>query len=97
MNDDIVKEGCFFFNPEDPIYGDHFPGNPVVPASLIVHAFMEIAGGNKDDPTFRSVANFRFKRFVSPGRYAYRIEVKPDGRMDCRLFDNEKAVVTGSL
>jgi 3-hydroxymyristoyl/3-hydroxydecanoyl-(acyl carrier protein) dehydratase len=34
-------EGNFFFDPDDGIYRTHFPGYPVVPGSLIVHAFLK--------------------------------------------------------
>ena len=33
-------EAEIFFDPADSIYADHFPGNPVVPGSLITHALL---------------------------------------------------------
>ncbi len=89
--------GYFFFDPDDPIYRDHFPGHPVVPGSLIVHAFIEALDPLDQNPGTWSVTDFRFKRFIPPGRYAYCIEPKTDGRMACFLYDDGKAVVTGIL
>ncbi|MBU4420644.1 MAG: hypothetical protein KKH84_06520, partial [Proteobacteria bacterium] len=34
-------KGTFYFDPSDRIYAEHFPGNPVVPGSLIIHAFLK--------------------------------------------------------
>ena len=92
-----TKKGRFYFDPDDPIYRDHFPGHPVVPGSLIIHAFMSETGRFAKNATAPSMANFRFKRFVSPGSYTYRIEPMSDGRLACFLYDEDKAVVTGTL
>jgi 3-hydroxyacyl-[acyl-carrier-protein] dehydratase len=92
-----AKKGHFYFDPDDPIYREHFPGHPVVPGSLIVHAFVMAIGRSYGEETSHPVTNFRFKRFVSPGCYAYRIEPKSNGRMACFLYDEEKTVVTGTL
>ena len=94
---DQAKHGYFHFDAEDPIYRDHFPGHPVVPGSLIIHAFLETIGRYTDDGTPRTATRFRFKRFIAPGYYAFRIQPRPDGRMDCRLMDNDETVVTGAL
>lgn len=93
----FVHKGYFYFDPDDPIYRDHFPGNPVVPGSLIIHAFMEALSKLNRCEESRSITNFRFKQFLPPGRYAFRIEPKSDGGMACFLYDNGKAVVTGVL
>lgn len=89
--------GHFYFDPDDPIYCEHFPGNPVVPGSLIIHAFMQAAKNRGPATESWRIKGFRFKRFLAPGRYAYRIQARSDGRMACTLFDNDSAVVTGSL
>ena len=93
----LVHKGHFYFNPEDPVYADHFPGNPVVPGSLIVHAFMRVVQGQDNNSNNWDIKNFRFKRFVSPGRYAYSIRDKGNGRLVCTLFDKDTEVVTGIL
>jgi 3-hydroxyacyl-[acyl-carrier-protein] dehydratase len=91
-----MLDGTFFFDPDDRIYTEHFPGHPVVPGSMIVHAFM-LAGdrlGFGEAPT--SMRNFRFKRFIPPGEYSYRIELAGD-KLQCTLYDREAIVVTGTL
>jgi 3-hydroxyacyl-[acyl-carrier-protein] dehydratase len=93
----IAKKGQFYFDPDDSIYRDHFPGHPVVPGCLIIHAFILVTGRFAKGDRQSSIANFRFKRFLSPGYYAYRIEPKPDGCLACYLYDEDKAVVTGTL
>ena len=94
---DQMKTGYFYFDPEDPIYRDHFPGSPVVPGSLIIHAFMEAVGGPTGTETVRTATRFRFKQFIPPGKYAFRVRTRHDGRTECRLFDREKTVVTGVI
>jgi 3-hydroxyacyl-[acyl-carrier-protein] dehydratase len=95
---DPIVAGEFFFDPEDLIYPDHFPGNPVVPGSLIIEAFMRIVmsvveSGGK----LWAVENFRFRQFIPPGRYAFRVTGKSDGAMQCVLYDDGRKVVTGIL
>lgn len=90
-------EGHFYFDPEDPIYAEHFPGNPVVPGSMIIHAFTMAASASCADLVPKGVRDFRFKRFLPPGRYAYRIQPKTNGMMACALLDNQTTVVTGII
>ncbi len=89
-------KGTFYFDPSDKIYADHFPGNPVVPGSLIIHAFLKAL---KEDG-INIIENFRFKEFVSPGEYNFNIEMLQD-RMKCKLFKNNsdltKPIVTGTI
>jgi 3-hydroxyacyl-[acyl-carrier-protein] dehydratase len=94
---DQMKSGYFDFDPQDPIYRDHFPGSPVVPGSLIIHAFIEAVGRTAAEGMPCTPTGFRFKRFISPGRYAFRIQSRPDGRRRCLLFDQENAVAEGIL
>ena len=87
-------KGTFYFDPADRIYEDHFPGTPVVPGSLIVHAFTETGkklGFVVDGCT---IENFRFREFVSPGEYPFDIQLLPD-RLKCRLYQGDKTLVTG--
>jgi 3-hydroxyacyl-[acyl-carrier-protein] dehydratase len=97
QNPELIHEGHFHFDPEDPIYADHFPGSPVVPGSLIIEAFVTAAGTEIKRQGRCLIENFRFRRFVSPGRYAFRIQSKADGCVQCTLFDNGSTVVTGTL
>lgn len=96
----VKKQGTFFFDPADPIYSDHFPGNPIVPGSLIVHAFITVC--RQDQPAkLCAVEDFRFRRFISPGEYAYEIHGMRTGpdkwQAACRLFLDDKPVATGNL
>ncbi len=90
-------EGTFYFDPEDLIYREHFPGHAVVPGSLIAGAFLEEAG--KADETASCcglIENFRFLEFVAPGAYPFSME-KAEGGIRCRLYHKGKTVVTGIL
>lgn len=88
--------GTLFFDPEDRIYRDHFPGNPVVPGSLIIHAFLRVHGVLAHPGNAVQAENFRFKHFVSPGEYQY--EMTKNGKViRCRLFDKSLVLVTGDL
>jgi 3-hydroxyacyl-[acyl-carrier-protein] dehydratase len=92
--------GTFYFDPADRIYVDHFPGNPVVPGSVIVHAFLKAGKESGHWQGSCILEAFRFKRFVSPGEHAYNIEFQRDG-MKCRLFetisDESTELVTGII
>jgi 3-hydroxyacyl-[acyl-carrier-protein] dehydratase len=91
-----VVAGEFVFDPEDLIYPDHFPGNPVVPGSLIIAAFLRVVRSMAETGgTSWSVENFRFRRFIPPGQYAFRISGYSDGTMQCALYDDGRTVVTG--
>ncbi len=91
-----TRQGCFYFDPADPIYKEHFPGNPVVPGSVIIHAFVKALENETLCPSSISLENFRFKQFVSPGKYRFSIIPEP-GAVRCTLFENDKAVVTGVI
>ncbi len=88
--------GTFFFDPGDLIYKDHFPGNPTVPGTQIIRAFIE--AGKKIVPTAGSfmIDNFKFRQFIKPGEYRYRIRQSP-GFFSCELFDGDTPVATGRL
>ena len=89
-------KGTFYFDPADRIYEDHFPGTPVIPGSLIVHAFLE-AGRKLGFAADRcTIENFRFREFVSPGEYSFDIQLLPD-RLKCRLYQGDKTLVTGAF
>jgi 3-hydroxyacyl-[acyl-carrier-protein] dehydratase len=95
---DTIIRGEFYFDPQDFIYPDHFPGNPVVPGSLIIDAFIGVVQPVTEKHGMRwSVKNFRFRNFISPGRYAFRVARKHDGAMQCALYDVDHTVATGVL
>jgi len=85
-----VKEGIIHFDPSDGIYTDHFPGYPVVPGSLIIQAFLNLAG------PVREIEEFRFQTFVVPESYGYRMEHQGD-RWDCRLLKDGQIMAKGKL
>lgn len=89
-------EGVFYFHPDDGIYPDHFPGYPVVPGSLIVHAFLKAAAEACFLPDYLIIENFRFREFLSPGHHAFRMELEDD-RLKCRIHRGDKILVTGVL
>jgi len=89
-------EGVFYFSPDDGIYRDHFPGYPVVPGSLIVHAFLQAAAEAGITEGCRTLENFRFREFLTPGRYSFRMERQQD-RLICLIYRGAKKLVTGAL
>lgn len=96
-----TSEGHFFFDPADPIYRDHFPGRPVVPGSLIVQAFMTVIDRLRCADALETVERFRFKRFIAPGTYVYRLEERQCDSgghgWHCSLFDGDQLVASGDL
>ena len=91
-----IYNGTFCFDPADRIYGDHFPGNPVVPGSLIVHAFVEAGRKMGIAPGCCAIENFKFREFVPPGDYTFSMELLPD-RLRCRLYQEDRTLATGIL
>ncbi len=89
-------EGVFCFHPNDGVYQDHFPEYPVVPGSLVVRAFIEAAAEAGFLPDYLSAENFRFREFLSPGHYSYRI-VLEENRLKCLIYQGEKKLVSGVL
>lgn len=89
-------EGVFYFQPDDAIYQDHFPEYPVVPGSLVVHAFWGAAAEAGFLSDYLAIENFRFREFLSPGHYAYRIELE-ENRLKCLIYRGEKKLVMGIL
>ena len=88
--------GMFYFDPEDLIYKEHFPGNAVVPGSLILHAFITAATNAGLIKGRCRVEGFRFNKFISPGKYAYTIQTW-DNRMECRLLEEERICAAGII
>lgn len=92
----VTAQGVFYFDPADPIYVDHFPGHPVVPGSLIVWAFTQAMEKTGHATDRIGIEPFRFKRFISPGSYPYRIEETESG-LKCSLFHNDQTVAQGTI
>ena len=93
-------KGKFYFDPSDRIYAEHFPGKPVVPGSLIIHAFLKALKEDGFKERQYMIQDFKFKKFVSPGEYSFNIEIL-QGQMKCMLFENNldltKPIVTGII
>jgi len=96
MKNVFHHEGTLFFDPEDRIYLDHFPGNPVVPGSVIIHAFLQVHGEFAQSESPVKAENFRFKYFVSPGEYHFEM-TKKDKVIKCRLLKEKRLLATGDL
>ncbi len=88
--------GYFFFDPADEIYLEHFPGNPVVPGSIIINAFVDALVKNNIKSSNYTIKNFRFRKFISPGEYKYIITAD-SSNYSCKLYNNEKPAVTGVI
>ena len=89
--------GTFYFDPDDCIYADHFPGRPVVPGSLIIHAFLEEAKKCGELVGSRcQVEKFGFKEFVAPGAYLFSIETGAESLI-CKLYHEGRTIVAGFL
>jgi 3-hydroxyacyl-[acyl-carrier-protein] dehydratase len=95
-NDSQIIKGSFLFNAEDAIYADHFPGNPVIPGSMIIHAFMLAADKMGAYHGACTISGFRFKKFIPPGEYAYQIEITGKD-LKCSLFEDTAVVASGML
>jgi 3-hydroxyacyl-[acyl-carrier-protein] dehydratase len=91
-----ILNGEFFFDPDDKIYRDHFPSNPVVPGALIIHAFLEAARKMFHKDKNLSLKNFRFTKFITPGEYSFAVKAE-SGHLNCILYDNNKAIVSGEI
>ncbi len=91
-----ILEGVFYFDPDDGIYRDHFPGYSVVPGSLIAHAFFQAAEAAGITEKIFTIENFRFREFLPPGRYPFRIERKGD-YLNCLIYQGDRKLVTGVL
>jgi len=86
--------GRFHFSPDDSIYPDHFPGRAVVPGSLIIAAFLKATEELKIKAT--AVSRFRFKEFIPPGLYRYKIELTA-GTIRCALIKENREVAEGRI
>lgn len=87
--------GEVFFNPENPVYNYHFPGDPVVPGSFIVEELKKAAIDN--NVTLKQpieLKNFKFRKFLRPGSYSYEIEVSK-GAVICTISGDGVVYCTG--
>ncbi|AMD93189.1 hypothetical protein [Desulfomicrobium orale] len=66
-------------SPDDACFRGHFPGNPVVPGSLIMALCLHGIGSRT--PRKLHVRHFSFVRFAPPG--AYTLTIAEDGPAWC--------------
>jgi 3-hydroxyacyl-[acyl-carrier-protein] dehydratase len=90
------REGILLFDPDDPIYADHFPGAPVVPGTMILSGLRRAVARSTGGPPPTRVIRFRFRRFVGAGSYRYTLEAASEG-IFCRLWDGSDLVAAGEL
>jgi 3-hydroxyacyl-[acyl-carrier-protein] dehydratase len=90
-----IYEGVFHFDPADGIYMVHFPMHPIVPGSVIVHAFIEAARRQMHIKEY-AIERFGFRKFVTPGDYPFTIQ-SLENRLRCILYQGDKNLVTGIL
>lgn len=88
--------GTVHFDTMDGIYRDHFPGQPVVPGTHILRAFLTALADHGPRDGKLSVKKFQFKRFLAPGSYAYRICLNR-GEARCAIFDAGEAAAVGAI
>jgi len=86
--------GNIEFCDDDLIYLDHFPGNPTVPGTLIISAFCKILQKEGYQPV--SITNFRFRKFVKPGLWSFRVELINQKAKVC-LLKNQEQYCTGHI
>jgi len=89
-------KGIFFFDPEDRIYWSHFPGRPVVPGSVVLHAFLDILQREGIFSGKIGIEKFRFHDFISPGYRPFSVTIEGSLAF-CALYDGEKLAATGRL
>ena len=89
-------EGTFLFCPDDPIYETHFPQCPVVPGSLMVHAFLQALREIGIPCEGLQVENFSFREFLPPGECSFSIVSRERG-LECRITKDGKKIAAGTL
>ena len=87
--------GQFEFDSKDKIYKDHFPGNPIVPGTLIVRSFIRVLSKHFSKADFE-IQKFRFKKFLKPARYDYSIVIS-NRTAKCAIIHNNKQLVSGKV
>lgn len=92
-----THEGTFSFPAAHPLFADHFAEAPVVPGSLLVRAFMQELPALLPEAKVTAARGFRFRRFVRPGCYAFRMEHDAT-TVRCVLYDTQECpLLTGNL
>lgn len=88
-------KGEVFFDPKNPVYNYHFPGDPVVPGSFIIEELKNaVIDHNVNLKQPIELKNFKFRKFLRPGSYNYKIEVSK-GVAACTLSGDGIVYCTG--
>ena len=82
---------------EAPFFAGHFPGNPVVPAVVILQTVVDSVVKLQPGLRLRSVANAKFTDAVRPGQMLLFDIVKNDNRLSFSCHRGEQLVATGEL
>lgn len=84
------------FEPGDACFHEHFPGNPVVPGSLIAGICLEAMRKHLGCTGRLVIERFSFSRFAPPGAYTLDIDEHGDGCL-CTLSQNETIFARGRI
>ncbi len=74
-----LARGTKIYHAQEPFFGDHFPGFPVVPGVLLLESMAQLAGkligcsvrlrrGDWPFPILSMMNGVKFRRFVRPGQ-----------------------------
>jgi 3-hydroxyacyl-[acyl-carrier-protein] dehydratase len=99
----VSAECVTIFSADDPMFGGHFPGDPLVPGVILTEALAQTAGiaaasgeANGEKPRFllSAIRQMKFLSAVRPGE-KITLRAKRTGRVE-RLFQFEvEALVDG--
>jgi 3-hydroxyacyl-[acyl-carrier-protein] dehydratase len=84
------------FDRTDACFNEHFPGNPVVPGSLIAGLCMKVIADHRGRREPLRIRRFSFSRFASPGTYTLGIE-EQDGTYLCTLRCDDTIFAQGRI
>ena len=84
------------FEPGASCFHEHFPGNPVVPGSLVAGLCMQVVREHQNEAGPLLVKRFSFSRFVSPGAYDLSI-TEQDAGYQCTLSQGEHIFAQGRI
>ncbi|MBE1426298.1 3-hydroxyacyl-[acyl-carrier-protein] dehydratase [Desulfomicrobium macestii] len=84
------------FDPADSCFNGHFPGNPVVPGSLVTGLCLQAISSFLGHKGPLHIRRFSFSRFASPGEYALGIEDE-GGTYLCTLSREDTIFAQGRI